>query len=92
MRNMKVLVQYWSYRDGWRDSYNTGVAEKTFDEDIKGWGCWVYTDDVAQFEDWLADNMQGSYECDYRFNSGNPMHTVLIRNDEDATAFKLKWV
>ena len=58
--------------------------------DIEGYRCWVYGGDKS-FERWVRDNMTGNYECDFRFNSGNVMHTVWIHQEKDAMLFLLKW-
>jgi len=30
-------------------------------------------------------------DCTHRFNSGDPMYTVYIRYDHEATLFQLRW-
>ena len=94
---MKVIINYWRHEDGWiiipevlRKS--PGAQEKEFREDIVGWHCWAYPEDGNAFEKWLKTNMKGKYDCTFRFNSGDPMFTVWIKEDEDATLFKLTWV
>ncbi len=92
---MQVKVFHWHYSDGWRtipeilrEKYG---IEKEFDKDLVGWHCWAYSDDDHEFEQWMKDNMTGEYDCTRRFNSGDPMTTIIIRKDEDATLFKLMW-
>ena len=91
---MQVKVYHWRYHDGWRDVPPILRAQygkdREFEEDLVGWHCWVYSDD-DEFEKWMKANMKGEYDCTWRFNSGDPMMTVLIRDDEDATLFKLMW-
>jgi len=93
----KTRVQHWRYEDGWRDipymlrKFHNG-EDKEFSEYITGWHCWVYANNDEDFEGWMRDNMRGEYECDLRFNSGDPMYTVLIKDNEDATLFKLRWM
>lgn len=94
---MKVVVRHWKYSDGWHDipevlrkSY--GGLDKEFREEMVGWHCWVYSDDENAFGIWMDKNMKGKFDCSFRFNSGDPMHTVWIRDDEDATLFKLTWM
>jgi hypothetical protein len=81
--------------DGWRDIPHvlrkSGGPEKEFNEELVGWHCWAYCDDHHGFEEWMKNNMTGAYDCTWRFNSGDPMHTVLITKPEDATLFKLTW-
>ena len=94
---MKVLVQYWKYRDGWTITpiilrkFNPDLPEMEFDPNTVGWFCWVFTDDPDKFEQWMRDNMTGNYDITWRFNSGNPMYTVNIQSDSDASLFKLRW-
>jgi len=93
----KTTVHHWRYEDGWRDVPHIlkdlyQGETRIFEECGQGWFCWVYAANDAEFVDWMRENMRGKYECDYRFNSGDPMHTVLIREDEDATLFKLRWM
>jgi len=91
-----MKVHHWRYEDGWRlvppVLRKEGEPEKEFNEEIVGWHCWVYADDNKDFEKWMRKNMKGKYDCTFRFNSGDPMHTVWIREDEDATLFKLTWM
>jgi len=93
---MRLFVNHWRYDDGWQDipvilrNENGNVRE--FREEIKGWHCWVYPSNDIDFENWMKENMKGEYDCTFRFNSGNPMFTVLITDDEDATLFKLTWM
>jgi hypothetical protein len=92
-----VRVHHWNYHDGWRTIPSPVINsaygfDREFDEDIKGWHCWVYCDDWDVFEEWMQNNMKYEYDCTRRFNSGDPMMTVFIREDEDATLFKLTWL
>lgn len=90
-----VKVRHWRYEDGWRFVpeflRKPGEPEKEYNEEIKGWHCWVYADS-NDFGKWMKKNMKGKYDCTFRFNSGDPMHTVWIKEDEDATLFKLTWM
>jgi hypothetical protein len=93
---MKPFVNHWRYDDGWHDipvllRKQDGVTRE-YREEIKGWHCWVYPSSDIDFENWMEMNMKGEYDCTFRFNSGNPMYTVLITDDEDATLFKLTWM
>jgi hypothetical protein len=88
-----MKVKYWNYDSGWRTSYNIkGNIDKEFDEYLVGWHCWAYSDVDENIIQWMKDNMMGSYECDFRFNTGDPMHTIHIKSAEDATLFKLRWM
>lgn len=93
---MKVSVRHWRYEDGWRDIptilRKPGGPERKFDANLIGWFCWVYTDAPGEFENWIEDNLQGNHDIAYRFNSGDPMFTLSICDDHDASLFKLTWV
>lgn len=93
---MKTIVHHWRHEDGWkdipyilRDSYG---KDKEFDKFVVGWHCWVYPENDHEFEVWMKLNMKGYYDLTHRFNSGNPMYTVFIKEDADATMFKLRWM
>ena len=93
----RTIVEHWKYHNGWYDIPHVVQnlyrgQEREFREELKGWHCWVYPADRHEFEDWMSKNMTGGYECDYRFNSGDPMYTVIINEDEDATLFKIRWM
>lgn len=92
---MKVSVHHWRYEDGWRDIppilVKPGEATREFSEEHVGWFCWVYADE-EEFEEWMKKNMLHSYDLTWRFNSGDPMMTLWIENDEDAALFKLRFV
>jgi hypothetical protein len=91
-----MKVCHWRYEDGWRDIPSVirepGGPEKEYNEEFSGWYCWVYADNSEEFEKWMKENMTGYYDCTFRFNNGDPMHTVWIKKDEDATLFKLTWL
>lgn len=99
----QVSVEHWRYEDGWSaipyilQDKNVPAdtrPTKEFDPADIGWRCWIYTHDYANvdIDTWMKKNMTGEYECIHRFNSGNPMHTIFITSDEDATLFKLTWM
>jgi hypothetical protein len=93
----KTIVNHWRYDTGWhiipevfRKHEDDPITE--YREEMAGWHCWVYPGDDIEFTNWMHDNMKEVYECSFRFNSGDPMFTVLIKDDEDASLFKLRWV
>ena len=88
----RTLVHNWHYNDGWTKHYIRGKDVTEFHEELVGWHCWVYPTDNKDFDGWMENNMTGEYETIFRFNSGDPMITVFIKSDQDATLFKLKWV
>jgi hypothetical protein len=91
-----VQIFNWRYEDGWSDIspffMTPGGPVKEFREDMVGWFCHAYTDNHWEFEKWMKANMCGKYDATQRFNSGNPMITVWIADDQDASIFKLRWV
>jgi len=89
MRTNKVTLSYWEYHDG---VTRAGGTDKYPFVPPKGWSCWAYASHVKEeFEQWVENNIEGEYECVFRYNSGDPMFTVRIVEDEDATLFKLRW-
>ena len=93
----KTVVNHWRYNDGWHvvptvfQKDHTG-QDLEFTEELVGWHCWVYPEDDLKFKKWMEENMKGVYDCTFRFNGGSPMYTVLIKENEDATLFKLTWL
>ena len=91
---MKIL--YWKFNDGYSwipEILRKHIADDSeFEEELVGWHCWAYPDNNVDLQQWMKDNMISRYECDWRFNNGDPMFTVHIRSDEDATLFKLRWM
>ena len=49
----------------------------------------VTFEQICDFTDWLLDNFN---ENDIRYTTQNDMHIFLFRNEEDAIAFKLKFL
>jgi hypothetical protein len=93
----ETRIEHWKYHDGWRDVPNIlrefyGGETRIFEEYLVGWHCWAYVADDIDFTTWMDNNMTGYYECDLKFNSGDPMYLIIIRNDEDATLFKIRWM
>ncbi len=89
MRMMKgTSVQYWQFHDG-VTAINPG---NQFGEIVppRGWTCWVYPEDNQEFEEWMT-RMCPTSEWTHRFNSGDPMYTVYIKEDKEATIFQLKY-
>jgi hypothetical protein len=91
-----MRVQHWRYDDGNKwipEILRKNISDDAeFEEWLVGWHCWVYEHDGDNIAQWMKENMTGSYECDFRFNSGDPMHTIHIREAADATLFKLRWM
>lgn len=95
---LAVSVHHWKYDNGWhnipeilRDKTGTD-AQIEFREELVGWHCWAYPNDDVLFEEWIEKNLSGDVDMTHRFNSGDPMWTVTIRDDADASLFKLMWL
>ena len=88
MRHSKTSVHHWRFNDG-VTPINPG---NPYGETILplGWTCWVYPKDDSEFEKWMT-RMCPTAEICHRFNSGDPMWTVLITDEKEATMFTLMW-
>ncbi len=84
----KTVVHHWRFENG-VDPVNPGSQWPSIP--LRGWYCWVYPEDNQEFESWMA-RMCPTTDITHRFNSGDPMYTVYISNDTEATLFQLKWV
>lgn len=85
----QVYIDHWRFEDGLTpmnpgNPYGEMIAPR-------GWYCWAYPLDNRGFEKWMKENCPTA-ECTHRFNSGDPMYTVHIRDDAEAVIFKLKWL
>jgi len=85
----KTFVQHWRFEDG-KTSPNSGHRYE-LDPPPRGWYCWVYAADSMEFQEWMI-RMCPTADCTHRFNSGDPMTTVYISDDAEATLFQLKWM
>lgn len=88
-----ITVEHFRYMDGWHQY--PWSDEKEFEEEHVGWHCHVRftTDDAAsEFYNWMQDSMTGVFEAIMRFNGGDPIYTVQIKEEQDAAIFKLKWL
>lgn len=92
---MKVSVRHWRYETGGPESVSGHLLKlypAGFREGPKqGWYCWVYPDNDREFEVWMKMHCPTAI-CTHRFNSGDPMYTVHISDEQEATIFKLQWV
>jgi hypothetical protein len=84
---MKVSVHHWRYENG-VDPINPGSQWPSIPE--AGWYCWCYPDDDRGFEQWMTTNCPTA-DCTHRFNSGDPMYTVYIKDQAECMIFKLTW-
>lgn len=88
VRMRETVVHHWRFENG-VDPINPGSQWPSIPN--RGWYCWVYPSDDREFESWMAKNCPAT-DCTHRFNSGDPMYTVYIKEDKEATLFQLKWM
>jgi hypothetical protein len=86
---MKVSIHHWRFEDG-KTCPNPG-SQWEMEPSPRGWYCWAYTTDNYEFENWMS-KMCPTADYTRRFNSGDPMTTVYIKDDTEATLFQLKWM
>jgi hypothetical protein len=88
MSNLKVSVHHWEFHNG-VDPINPGSQWPMVLP--RSWTCWVYPSDDREFEQWMHNNCPTA-DCTHRFNSGDPMYTVSIKDEQEATIFTLRWL
>ena len=76
---MLETIRHWRFEDG------VGPYSAQ-----RGWYCWVYPENDHEFESWMESNCPTA-DVTHRFNSGDPMYSVYISDDTEATLFYLKW-
>jgi hypothetical protein len=86
---LTTSVHHWRFETGDRED-SVGNLWK-HDPMPRGWYCWVYPKDGVDFDDWMKKNCPTA-DVTFRFNSGDPMYTVYIKDDEEATLFGLRWM
>jgi hypothetical protein len=89
LKMRKTVIHHWRFEDG-LTCPNPG-SPYPIDPPPRGWYCWVYTNDNDEFEEWMS-RMCPTADYTRRFNSGNPMTTVYISDDKEATLFQLRWM
>ena len=89
---MKTTIHHWRFEDGWSTVpailRKSGQPEREFRKEIVGWHCWAYCDDHRAFIDWMNEHCPGA-DCTPRFNSGDPMLAVHIKDRAEAAYFML---
>ena len=93
MKRSKTSIYHWRFETGEQEFVG---ASKVYPSGYRpgaprGWYCWVYAEDDDEFEKWMRLNCP-SADCTRRFNSGDPMTTVYIPDDNEAMLFKLRWI
>jgi hypothetical protein len=81
-------VHHWRFEDGTTSANPHSVIP--MDPMPRGWYCWVYPDDDHDFTQWMETHCPTA-DHTFRFNSGDPMHTVYISDDKEAMLFSLKY-
>ncbi len=86
---LKVSVHHWRFEDG-KTPPNPG-SRWEMPPTPRGWYCWVYPNNDEAFEKWMTENCPTA-EFQHRFNGGDPMYTVQIYEDVQASMFEEKWL
>lgn len=86
---MKTFIHSWRFHDG-VTPINPG---NRFGDLIpnRGWYCWVYPESNDIFEDWMEKYCPKA-DVAWRFNSGNPMFTVYIYDENESVLFENEWI
>ena len=89
--DITASVRHWRFEDG-ETCPNPSIPEGRgrLDPPPRGWYCWVYTNNDHEFTDWM-ERMCPTADVTHRFNSGDPMWTVYIKEDSEATVFQLMY-
>lgn len=91
MSRSRSAVHHWHYEDGLTSpNAHHPIPGARLDPPPRGWYCWAYPDDDEAFRDWMKECCPRA-DITYRFNSGDPMWTVYINDEQEALLFKLKW-
>jgi len=93
---VKARIKHWLFEDGVPEKVpepmsvvDAALYPSGFKDPIPyGWYCWVYADDDLEFRTWMAVHCPNA-DCTYRFNNGDPMHTVHIDDDQENLVFCL---
>jgi hypothetical protein len=93
VRTTDTVVNHWRFETGEPENVGVSVVYPTGFRDgaPRGWYCWVYPQDDSAFTDWMMVNCPTA-DVTHRFNSGDPMFTVHITDDREATLFVLRWL
>jgi hypothetical protein len=85
---LKTSIHHWRFEDG-KTCPNPG-SMYPLEPAPRGWYCWVYPSDDNEFVQWMLKKCPTT-DFTHRFNSGDPMYTVYIRDKKEATVFHLRW-
>ena len=84
----KLRIQHWKYTAR-HTRRPPGYTRR------EGWTCWAYnTSEYLDFDisAWMKTNMVGKYDCDLKFNGGDPIYVVYIKEQRDAEFFALNFI
>ena len=89
-----VRITGWRYESGQRRSIRR-INDKfepyyEYDPFLVGWFCYASAGPF-DVEKWMKVNMAKKYECNFKFNSGNPIYTIHITDPQDALLFKITY-
>ena len=90
MKKIVTHISYWKYENGKPEQVAPSIIYPDGLQDTvpAGWYCWVYSDNTYGFIDWMKLHCP-SADATPRFNSGNPMITVFIPDNKEASMFAL---
>jgi hypothetical protein len=93
MNTKQDHISYWQYQDGWHYRIELLRKDKAraweYSPEHVGWFCWAYPADDDEFREFIATLPSASAE--HRFNGGDPMFTVFIRDKNCAQKFANKY-
>lgn len=81
-------IHNWRFEDG--ETVPNPGSPYALDPPPRGWYCCMYPNNDAEFRSWM-EQCCPTADIIHRFNSGDPMWTVYIKDDREAMLFKLKW-
>lgn len=84
-----TTIHHWRFEDG--KTVPNPDSRWKMDPPPRGWYCWVYPQSDDDFVQWMEQHCPTA-DHTFRFNSGDPMHTVYIKDDTEAMLFTLKWL
>ena len=88
---MEARIEHWKFYDGWH--YTIAVLRTKpdnkyeYNPDLFGWHCWAYPSNNTEFETWCESNLSESADVCLRFNGGDMMYTVVLKDKNDADKF-----
>jgi len=88
---MTSSIQDWRYDDG-KPTY-MNVIDTWTEARRPCWRCKINNVlEIQRIEEWLHDFIVGDWDVTVRFDSGSPHVAIEIYDENDATAFLLRWL